>query len=65
LVAYVENRNDIRMIQRGHCLRFLLEPPKAIAITGKRFRKDLQGDVATEPRVAGLVNLAHAACANW
>lgn len=49
------------MIQRGEELRFALEAREAIGITGKRFRQDLQGDIALQLRIAGAVHLAHAA----
>ena len=52
---------DVRMIQRGERLRFPLETHQAIGSGGEEFGQDLQRNIATEPGVACLVDLAHAA----
>lgn len=57
----IVNRENPRMIQGGARLRFLLEPPQAIRIAGKRGGEQLDGDRAAEQRIAGEVYLAHAA----
>lgn len=44
--------------------RFLLEAAQAIGVGRERSRKDLQSDVAIEARVAGAINLSHAALAD-
>jgi hypothetical protein len=51
------------VVQRGQQLRLTLEPRNAIAIAGKGRRQELQGDVSLQARVAGAVDLAHAAFA--
>ena len=51
---------DVRMIQRGEDLRFALEPRHSFTVQRERVGQDLDGDVAIEPRVARLVDLAHA-----
>ena len=60
LLADVVDGQDVRMIQRGGGLRFLLEPAETIGIAGHVARKDLDGNRAIEPRVARAVHLAHA-----
>ena len=59
------NVRDVRMVQRRQDLRFPLEPREAIGIIGERLRQNFQCDIATEPRVPRLVDLAHAARADW
>ena len=44
--------------------RFLLEALQALGIGRERRGQDLDGDVATEPRVAGAIDLAHPAGAD-
>jgi hypothetical protein len=46
---------DVRMIQRGERLRFACEPRESVGIIGEGVRKDFQGDVAIEPRIACAV----------
>src|SRR4029434_10668964 len=52
---------DVRMTQRGERLRFPLETHQAIGIGGEEFGQDLERNIATEPGVACLVDLPHAA----
>ena len=52
------------MRERGDGLRLALEARAAIRIVGERRRQDLDGDVAVEPRIAGAIDLAHAARAD-
>ena len=56
-----EDLCDVRMIQRGERLRFPLETDQAIGIGGEEFGQDLERNITTEPGVACLVDLAHAA----
>ena len=51
------------MVQRGEQLRLALEARDPIRIGRERFLKDLDGDLAVEPRIVGAVHLAHAAFA--
>ena len=51
------------MIQRGKHLRLALEPRKTIDVVRKSRRKDFDGDVAPKLRIAGAIDLTHAACA--
>jgi len=55
------NRSDVRMIERGEQLCFALESRKTIGIGGEGGRKDLEGDVAIEPRIARPIHLTHTA----
>jgi hypothetical protein len=52
---------NVRMIQRCHDLRFTFEPRQPLGISGEQLRQDFDGDIAIELRVAGAVDLAHAA----
>ncbi len=49
------------MIQRREQLRFALEAGQPIGIAGEEVGQDLERDVAPEPRVAGAIDLSHAA----
>ena len=57
------NRADIRMVQRRGCACFALKSLKRRAILRKSFRQELQGHLAAELGVLGLVHDAHAAAA--
>ena len=61
LRSEVEDREDVRVRQRRHGLRLALEAGQRVGILREPFGKDLDGDVAVELRVAGAVDLAHAA----
>jgi hypothetical protein len=52
------------MVQRGGGARFLLESLEAIHISRKCDRQHFDRDVASQPRVARSVDLAHAAAAD-
>ena len=59
--ADVMDRADVRMIQRRNRACFAFEPRAQVGI-GRQFRRqDLDRDGAIEARIAGLVDLAHAA----
>ena len=64
LLADVMERADVRMVQAGDRLRLTLEALSEIRIVGDMRREHLDGDGALEPRVGGLVDLAHAAGAD-
>ena len=49
------------MIERGERLRFTLEARQAIGIGREQLGQHLDRDVAVETRVAGAIDLAHAA----
>ncbi len=57
--ADVVDAADVRMIERSDRARLALEAQ--IGIAGNLGREDLDRDAAIEPRVAGLVDLAHPA----
>ena len=52
---------DVRMVERCQRLRLPLEAREALAVCRKQRRQDLERNVAIEARVAGAVDLAHAA----
>ena len=51
--------DDVRVIERGECARFLLEPA-AVLIRQALRRQHLDGYIAIEPRIASAIDLAHA-----
>ena len=55
---------DIRVVQGGRSFGFSLETAEGLRIVGELFRKELQGDVATELEVFGLIHNAHATAAD-
>ena len=60
-VADVVDAADVRMVQRGDGPRLALEARARIGIAGDVTRQDLDRDRAIEPRIAGFVDLTHAA----
>ena len=63
ILADVEDRADIRMIERGRGARFALEPFEGFAIRGERGRQEFDGDLPAQARVFGAIDHAHAALA--
>ena len=53
---------DVRVIEGREHLRFAAEARHAVGIVRHRGKQDLDRDVAIQLRVAGPVDLAHAAC---
>ncbi len=53
--------SDVGMVERGQQLGFALETCQPFRVLCKGFRKNLDGDVTSQARVAGAVDLAHAA----
>ena len=49
------------MIQRGEHFGLALKPGEPIGVAGELERKDLDRDLALQPRVGRAVDLAHAA----
>jgi len=49
------------VVERGEELRLALEARHALMVAGERFGQQLEGDLASEPRVARAPDLAHAA----
>jgi hypothetical protein len=58
------DRPDIRVIQRSEQPGLALEPGQSISVRGKLRRQRLDRDVASQFRVAGSPDFAHAAAAN-
>jgi hypothetical protein len=54
---------NVRMIQARDGLGFALKPLLANCVRGELRGQNLDGDSAFQPRVAGAVDFAHAACA--
>jgi hypothetical protein len=63
LLDAVDGR-DVRMIQRRQRFRFALKAREPVRVLCKDLRKDLDRDVAAQPRVGRAIDLAHAAGAN-
>ena len=59
--ADVENRDEIRMIERSGGARLDLESLQTIGIRRQRRRQHLHGDVAADARVARAKHLSHSA----
>ena len=58
------DRSDVRMIERREKLCLTLEASQPIGSVGESFRKDFDGDIALELRVASAVDLPHPTCAD-
>jgi hypothetical protein len=58
------DRADVRVVQRGRSLSLALETAEGLRVVGEVVGKELQGDVATELEVFGLVHYTHATAAN-
>lgn len=57
--ADVEDRDDVRMVERAGGARFLAEPLKPFGVFRVGCREHLYGHVAVEAAVARPVDLAH------
>jgi hypothetical protein len=55
------DRGDVRVIQRRNHAGLALEARQPFGRGDERRRKDFDGDVALEPRVAGAIDITHAA----
>ena len=60
----IEQRADIRMVQRGDGAGFVLEAGAHIFTLGDATRQQHDGGGTVEPCVAGLVDLAHSVCSD-
>ena len=60
----IEQRADIRMVQRGDGAGFVLEAGAHILALGDLVSQDFDRDCTAEPRVGSLVDLAHPACSD-
>jgi len=54
------DRADVGMIERGQHASLAVEPSSTVWVSQKYFGQDLDRDVASEPCVAGAIDLAHA-----
>ena len=59
--ADVVDGDDAGSVEGGGGARLLLQPRHPIGIAREQRRQDLDRDVAVQPRIARLVDLAHAA----
>ena len=59
--AEIENRQDVRMRKRSDRFRFTLESRQSVDVLRKPGRKDLDGYVAIEASVPGIIDFAHPA----
>src|SRR5262245_20638890 len=57
----VVDRADVRMLQRGDGRGFALKAVPGLRHVAESGRKDFEGDIATEPRVARFVDFTHSA----
>ena len=58
-MADVEQRADVRMIERRDGARLAVEAVAQLRVGGERRGEDLDRDGAIEPRIAGAIHLAH------
>jgi hypothetical protein len=65
LTADAEDRHDIRVVQLGRCLRFVLETLQLLGIQGGGKRQHLQRHAAAERDLHRFINHAHAAAADF
>ena len=63
LVDFVD-RADVRVVQGRCCPGFTLKTVEGLCVVGEFIGKELQGHVATELEVFGLVDDAHATAAD-
>src|SRR5262245_59167971 len=61
VIANVMDRQDVRMVERRGRSRLLLESAQSAKVLGELGGQDLDCNLAVEPSVAGLVDLAHPA----
>src|SRR5579863_3133583 len=61
LRADIVERADVRMVQRGDSPRFALKALARFRRFGKMLGQNFDGDGAVEARIAGAINLTHAA----
>ena len=52
------NGSDVRVIQRGEDVSLTLESGEPLRVTREQVRQDLDGDLATEPRVVRAIDFA-------
>src|SRR6202158_4188628 len=57
------NRQNVRMIERRRCPRFLLETSQSIGVRRQLFRQHLDCNFAVHALIAGAIDFAHAASA--
>ncbi len=60
----IVDREDVRMRQRRDGTRLALETGERVGVLGKTRGKDLDRDLAAEPRVVGAVHFSHSARAD-
>src|SRR5262249_2315643 len=58
--ADVVDAEDVGVIERAGSARFLLEPAEAVCGFRESGRQDFHGHFASQPRVVGAIDLAHA-----
>ena len=64
VATHVEQRADVRVIERGNRARLAVEARLGLRVADASGGQDLHGDVPVETRVPGAIDLAHAARAD-
>ena len=64
MFADVVNSDDVRVVERGSCVGFLLETPQAFRIQGKILSQDFDGHIPAELEVLSSIDLSHSAGTN-
>ncbi len=58
--ANVKDSQNVGMVEGGGRAGLLFEAMEAVRVCGKRGGQNLDGDVASQPRITGAIHLAHA-----
>ncbi len=59
MLTNVVDDTDVGMVECRCCSGFPLEPLQCLTILGKLLRQELQGHIATQAGILGLVDYAH------
>jgi hypothetical protein len=65
LEAYVVNRNDVGVVQRGGGSRFLVEAPHMVWIGTRRGANELEGYIPAQSFVTRTKDLTHPSFTNF
>ena len=55
------DRDDVRMVECGRCLRFLGKPPQPLCVLREPERQEFERDLSAEPCILSEIHFTHAA----
>ena len=61
IFADLVNGQDIWMIERNHCVRFLLKPLETLGVASKTQGKEFERGLTARDNIGGEINFAHPA----